>query len=75
MADRGHADADQVVGRQLRQHLGVDIVVAKSGLVLLQTQTAQPGGSVQKLPRLRQTGFRCENTAIAGDSAQRNGAR
>ena len=28
MADRGHADADQVVGCQLRQHFIIDIVVA-----------------------------------------------
>ena len=28
MADRGHADADQIVGRQLQQHLGVDLVTA-----------------------------------------------
>jgi hypothetical protein len=30
MADRGHADADQVVGRQLRQHLGVDIALSRN---------------------------------------------
>ena len=46
MADRGHADADQVVGRQLRQHLGVDVVVAERLLVLLEPQTAQPGCDV-----------------------------
>jgi hypothetical protein len=28
VADRGHADADQIVGRQLQQHLGVDLVTA-----------------------------------------------
>jgi hypothetical protein len=39
MADRGHADADQVVGRQLREYLGVDIVVTKRLLVLLEPQT------------------------------------
>jgi len=31
--DRGHTDADQIVGRQLRQHLFVDIIVTESGLV------------------------------------------
>jgi hypothetical protein len=31
MADRGHADADQVVDRLLRQHFAVDIVVAEGG--------------------------------------------
>jgi hypothetical protein len=29
VTDRGHADADQVVGRQLRQYLGIDIIVVK----------------------------------------------
>ena len=57
MADRGHTDADQVLSRQLRQNLGIDIVVAKCGLVLLQTQAAQPSADVQGLPRSRQTGF------------------
>ena len=46
MADRRHADADQVVGGQLGQYLGVDIVVAESLLVLLEPQTAQPGCDV-----------------------------
>src|SRR5271168_1133581 len=31
MTDRGDADADQVVGRQLRQHIAINIVVAESG--------------------------------------------
>ena len=42
MADRRHADADQVVGRQLGQHLGVDIVVAECRRVLFKPQPAQP---------------------------------
>jgi hypothetical protein len=42
MADRGHAQADQVVGRQLRQDLGIDIVVAERWLVLFEPQPAQP---------------------------------
>jgi len=42
MADRGHTDADQVVGRQRRQHLTVDIIVAKCGRVLFEPQPAQP---------------------------------
>jgi hypothetical protein len=46
MADRGYADADQVVGRQLRQHLGVDIVVAERLLVLFEPQAVQPGCDV-----------------------------
>ena len=29
LADRGHADADQAVGRQRRQHFVIDIVVAE----------------------------------------------
>ena len=42
MADRGHADADQVVGRQLRQHIAIDIVVAECRRVLFKPQPAQP---------------------------------
>ena len=42
MADRGYADADQVVGRQLRQHFAIDIVVAECRRVLFEPQPAQP---------------------------------
>ncbi len=56
MADRGYAKANQVVGSQRRQNFGVDIVVAKSGLVSPQTQAAQPGADIQRLPRF-ETGF------------------
>ena len=42
MADRGHAEADQVLGRQLRQHFAIDIVVAERRLVLFKPQPAQP---------------------------------
>ena len=42
MADRGHAQADQVVGRQLRQDLGIDIVVAERGHIALKAQALQP---------------------------------
>ena len=30
MVDRGHADADQVVGRQLRQQCAIDMIVTLS---------------------------------------------
>ena len=42
MADRGHADADQIVGRQLGHHFAIDIIVAKCGRVLSEPQPAQP---------------------------------
>jgi hypothetical protein len=42
VADRGHADADQIVGRQLRQHFAIDIVVAECRRVLFEPQPAQP---------------------------------
>src|SRR5438309_9536119 len=41
-ADRAYADADQVVGRQLRQHFAIDIVVAECRRVLFEPQPAQP---------------------------------
>jgi hypothetical protein len=37
---RGHADAEEVVGRQLRQHFAIDIVVAECGRVLFEPQPA-----------------------------------
>jgi len=42
MADRGHADGDQVVGRQVRQDVSIDFVVAKRRLVLSKTELLQP---------------------------------
>ncbi len=42
MADRGHADADQVVGRQLRQHFAIDIVIAECSRVSFEPKPAQP---------------------------------
>jgi hypothetical protein len=38
MADRGHADGDQVLSRQLRQDVSVDFVVAERRLVLSKTE-------------------------------------
>ena len=34
VTDRGHADADQVVGHQLRKYFAIDIVVVECGRVL-----------------------------------------
>jgi hypothetical protein len=42
MADRGHPDADQILGRQPRQQLRVDIILAESQLVLLEPEPPQP---------------------------------
>ena len=42
MADRRYADADQVVGCQLGQHLVIDIVVAESRRISFEPQPAQP---------------------------------
>ena len=42
MANRGHANADQIVGGQLRQHLAIDIVVAEYRRVLFKPPPAQP---------------------------------
>ena len=41
MADRGHADGDQVVGRQLRQYFAIDIVVAECRRVLFEIAAGQ----------------------------------
>ena len=42
MADRGHADAEQVVRCQLPQHFVIDIVVAECRCVSFEPQPAQP---------------------------------
>ena len=42
MTYRGHADADQVVRRQLRQHFTIDIIVAECRRVSFEPQLAQP---------------------------------
>ena len=42
VANRGYAEADQIVGGQLRQHLDVDVVALESLLVLFEPQTVQP---------------------------------
>ena len=38
MADRGHADGDQVLARQVGQDVSVDEIVAECQLVLLKTK-------------------------------------
>ena len=55
VTDRGHADADQVVGRQLRKHFAIDIVVAETGACIVEPQAAQPRRNVhQWILRLRE---------------------
>ena len=53
VADRGDAEADQVVGRQIGQDLGVDIVVTERLLVLAQAQPVQPSPDVHPRPPAR----------------------
>lgn len=48
MADRGDAEAGQVVGRQLGQDVAVDVVVAKGGRVLFEPEAPQPIGDVYR---------------------------
>ena len=40
MTDRGHAEGDKVLGRQVRQDVSVDIIVAERGRVLFEPQPA-----------------------------------
>ncbi len=42
MTDRRDAEADQIVGGQLRQNLGVDIVGGEGQRILLETERVQP---------------------------------
>ena len=48
MADRGHAHADQVLCRQVRQNVSVDIVVAERRLVLLKTELLKPTRDIDR---------------------------
>jgi len=42
MADRGHADRDQVLSRQVRQDISVDFVITERRLVLFKTKLLKP---------------------------------
>jgi hypothetical protein len=48
MADQGDAEADQVVGRQVRQDVPVDFVVAERRLVLRKTELLQPARDIDR---------------------------
>jgi hypothetical protein len=50
MADRGDADVLEILGGQVRQHLGVNVVVPKHLFVALQAQLAQPSRNVHGRP-------------------------
>src|SRR5712671_5564389 len=45
---RGHADGDQVLGRQVRQDVSVDEIVAERGLVLLKTELLKPTRDIDR---------------------------
>src|SRR4051794_67143 len=42
MADRGDANVLEVVGRQVRQQLSIDVILTECRLVLLKAQAPQP---------------------------------
>jgi hypothetical protein len=51
MPDEADAEVSEVVGRQLRQHRGIDRVVAKRLFVLLHAEAVEPGCDVHaRLP-------------------------
>ena len=51
VADRGDANPDQVIGRQIGDDLGVNVVLAERLLVLPQAETVQPSRNVHgRLP-------------------------
>src|SRR5271166_2222719 len=56
MADRGHADGDQVVGRQVRQNVSVDLIVAERRLVLSKTELLQPTRDIDRHRRSNSQG-------------------
>src|SRR5215469_4421066 len=46
MTDRGDAEANQIIGGQLRQNFAVDVVVTEGGGILFESQPAQPIGDL-----------------------------
>src|SRR5262249_11434267 len=46
VSDRGHANRDQIFRGEVRQYLGVDIIVAKRRRVPFKTEISQPGCDV-----------------------------
>ena len=48
MADRGHANRDQVFSRQVRQDVSVDCVVAERRLVLRKTELLKPTRDIDR---------------------------
>ena len=48
MTDRGDAEADQVLGRQVRQDVSVNEIVAERRLVLLKTELLQPTRDIDR---------------------------
>src|SRR6516164_8698100 len=50
MADRDHTDLFEILRRQLREYLPIDLIVAESGLVPLEAQAAQPNRDVHQSP-------------------------
>jgi hypothetical protein len=67
VADRGHADIDQVIGRHLRQHFAIDIVVSEGRRVSFEPQPTQPRhnvhavtlGSEERQPLMERRIFLC----------------
>jgi len=49
VTDQGNAEILQVIGRQTRQHLLVDLVLAESLLISLQPEPAQPAPNVHRV--------------------------
>ena len=47
--DQGNAEILQVIGRQARQHLLIDLVLAESLLVSLQPEPPQPAPNVHRV--------------------------
>jgi len=49
MADRGYAKSDQIVGGELRQNLGINVIALERLLVALQSQPLQPRRDIHVL--------------------------
>ena len=48
IANRGDADVFQVIGRQLRQHVCIDLIFSKLSLVFTEAETAEPPADIHR---------------------------
>src|SRR5436190_15711188 len=69
MTNRGDPEGYQVLGRQLRKRLSLDVVVTESRCVLLQPKAPQPYRDVHAPPPIWQRALLCYYIPIANETS------